>query len=138
MLRVVKGLSNCGVVRRDCLFRMCVVFVFMASGIDVGAAHDDGRYANAPLKAWFEHLSSARGLCCSYADGFAIEDPDWKVVSDAERPHVHYRVRINSVWIDVPDDAVIPEPNRLGRAMVWTVTGDFSMSIRCFMPGNMS
>ena len=127
-----------GVIRRNCLIRTCVVLVLMLTGMTAGTARDDGRYANSPLRAWFEHLSSARGLCCKYADGSAIEDPDWKMVSDPARLHVHYRVRINRVWIDVPDDSVISEPNLAGHAMVWTVTGDFGMSIRCFMPGNMS
>lgn len=59
--------------------------------------------------------------CCS--DGFASEDPDWKMVSGAARRYIHYKVRINCVWIDVPDDAVIAEPNWAGHDMVWTVTG---------------
>ena len=86
-------------------------------------ARDDGRYANSPLKSWFETLSSRRGLCCSTADGTIVEDPDWLVVSDVKNPHVHYRVRINGPWIDVPDDAVIGEANLIGKAMLWTVTG---------------
>lgn len=28
-------------------------------------ARDDGRYANSPLKSWFESLSSEFGPCCS-------------------------------------------------------------------------
>jgi hypothetical protein len=45
-------------------------------------------------------------------------------------------------WIDVPDDAVITEPNRAGRTMVWpymAVGGADSprTEIRCFMPGSM-
>lgn len=127
-----------GVMRRNFLVRACVVLVLMLGSMQVGIARDDGRYANSPLRAWFERLSSARGLCCKYADGSVIEDPDWKMVSDAAGVHIHYKVRINRVWIDVPDDAVISEPNLAGYAMVWTVTGDFGMSIRCFMPGNMS
>jgi hypothetical protein len=56
----------------------------------------------------------------------------------SKKPNVHYRVRINGPWIDVPDDTVITEPNPVGKAMLSTVTGDFRMSIRCFMLGNMS
>lgn len=41
-----------------------------------GPVSDDGRYANSPLKPWFDQLQSARGLCCSVADGFAVSDPD--------------------------------------------------------------
>ena len=120
------------------MFRVSLIAVVMASATCGSLARDDGRYAHSPLKSWFEHLSSGRGLCCSFADGFVVEDPDWTVVSDATKPHVHYRVRINGPWIDIPDDALIREPNPVGRAMLWIVTGDFGMSIRCFMPGNMS
>jgi hypothetical protein len=119
------------------MFRLCIALVGFALVAHDAHAHDDGRYALSPLKSWFEHLSSSKGLCCSYADGFVIDDPDWTVVSDATKSHVHYRVRINGPWIDVPDDALISEPNPVGKAMVWTVMSDFGMSIQCFMPGNM-
>jgi hypothetical protein len=95
-------------------------------------ARDDGRYANSPLKPWFESLKSGRGLCCSGADGVALADPDW------DSQDGHYRVRIDGEWITVPDEAVIKEPNRSGRTMVWPTRGALGMSIRCFMPGTMS
>jgi hypothetical protein len=34
----------------------------------------DGKYANSPLKQWFDSLASRRGLCCSFADGQSVED----------------------------------------------------------------
>ena len=40
-------------------------------------ARDDGRYANSPLKPWFDSLKSVNGLCCSFADGVVVDDPDW-------------------------------------------------------------
>jgi hypothetical protein len=95
-------------------------------------ARDDGRYANSPLKPWFDSLRSSRGLCCSVADGQAVSDADW----DAKDGH--YRVRLDGQWITVPDDAVITEPNRAGRTMVWPIRGSLGVSIRCFMPGSMS
>jgi hypothetical protein len=95
-------------------------------------ARDDGRYANSPLKPWFDSLRSSKGLCCSVADGFALADPDW------ESKEGHYRVRIDGEWITVPDDAVITEPNRAGRTMVWPIRGSLGTSIRCFLPGSMS
>ena len=50
------------------------------------------------------------------------------------------------VWIDVPDDSVITEPNKVGRTMVWPVYVDGYQDdgfyrgvwIRCFMPGSMT
>ena len=35
-------------------------------------ARDDGRYSGSPLKPWFDTLRSAKGLCCSVADGFVV------------------------------------------------------------------
>jgi hypothetical protein len=98
-----------------------------------GAARDpDGRYANSPLKQWFDSLRSGKGPCCSDADGSAVSDVDWESQSG------HYRVRIDGEWHDVPDDAVITEPNRVGRTMVWPIRGYQGLTIRCFMPGSMT
>jgi hypothetical protein len=95
-------------------------------------ARDDGRYANSPLKPWFDQLKSGKGPCCSDADGTAVSDVDW------ETHDGHYRVRLDNQWIDVPDDAVITEPNRAGRTMVWPIRGYMGTTIRCFMPGSMT
>ena len=95
-------------------------------------ARDDGRYSQSPLKQWFDSLKSGKGPCCSDADGFAVSDPDW------ESRNGHYLVRIDNQWIDVPDDAVITEPNRAGRTMVWPFKGSLGIAIRCFMPGSMT
>ena len=98
-----------------------------------GEARDpDGRYANSPLKQWFDSLRSGKGPCCSDADGSAVSDVDW------ESKGGHYRVRIDGEWHDVPEDAVITEPNRVGRTMVWPIRGYQGLSIRCFMPGSMT
>ena len=43
--------------------------------------------------------------------------------SDWESESGHYRVRIEGEWVDVPDEAVITEPNRVGRTMVWPIRG---------------
>lgn len=98
-----------------------------------GVARDpDGRYANSPLKQWFDSLRSGKGPCCSDADGSAVSDVDWESSSG------HYRVRVDGEWYDVPDDAVITEPNRVGRTMVWPIRGYQGLTIRCFMPGSMT
>jgi len=74
-------------------------------------------------------LRSRRGPCCSDADGTAVSDPDWGTEGN------HYRVRIGGRWYDVPDDAVIREPNRAGVTMVWPYYINGDAIIRCFMPG---
>jgi hypothetical protein len=114
----------------------------MAMMTSPGAARDlDGRYKDSPLHDWFEHLASRKGLCCSFADGYVVEDADWQTTADGK----HYRVRVplsagdtRTDWVDVPDDAVITEPNRAGRTMVWPLYGNAGVSIRCFMPGSMT
>jgi hypothetical protein len=103
-----------------------------------GVARDpDGRYANSPLKQWFDSLRSGKGPCCSDADGSAVSDADW------ETKDGKYRVRLEGQWWTVPDDAVITEPNRAGRTMVWPIVyrdgADVrKIDIRCFMPGSMT
>ncbi len=92
----------------------------------------EGRFANSPLHDWFNQLKSGKGLCCSFADGASVEDPDWTIKDG------HYRVRLDANWYDVPDDAVIGEPNRAGKTMVWPYYSDGKLIyIRCFMPGDM-
>ena len=94
------------------------------------SARDDGRYANSPLKQWFDHLASGKGLCCSFADGVSIEDIDW------DSRDGRYRVRLQGQWVVVPDAALVTEPNRFGPAVVWPYQdANGSTQIRCFLPG---
>lgn len=109
-----------------------VLLTLVVATLHASARDLDGRYANSPLKSWFESLASKRGLCCSDADGTALSDVDW------ESQHGHYRVWLDGAWHDVPEDAVITEPNRAGRTMVWPMRGSLGLSIRCFMPGPMT
>ena len=118
MKRIVFGLVLSAVVA-------CLVGTVRARDLD-------GRYANSPLKPWFDHLASGKGLCCSMADGESVADPDW------ESKDGHYRVKLENDWIDVPEEAVITEPNRAGRTMVWPIRGYLGLTIRCFMPGSMT
>jgi hypothetical protein len=129
---------------RSCWFWGIVagIFAVLALGLALSGAHArdlDGRYANSPLKPWFDKLSSGKGLCCSFADGYAITDADW------ETKDGHFRVRLPELqgsdhfeWVDVPEDAVITEPNLAGRTMVWPTYRDGKQTVRCFMPGSMT
>jgi hypothetical protein len=114
-------------LRAACLVAVSLLFV------GVALAHDDVRWANSnpELKKWFDKLSSKRGPCCSDADGFAVSDVDW------ESKDGRYRVWLEGKWYDVPDDAVITEPNRVGRTMIWPIKYPDTIHIRCFMPGAM-
>jgi hypothetical protein len=106
----------------------------LALASHLGHARDRGQYANAnpELKAWFEGLTSGKGPCCSDSDGTAVSDVDWQSRDG------HYRVRLDGDCVDVPDEAVITEPNRIGGTMVWPLRGYLGLTIRCFMPGSMT
>jgi len=102
--------------------------IFAASS--VSSRDLDGRYANSPLKQWFDQLASGKGLCCSFADGFSVQDVDWDTQDG------RYRVRLQGEWVVVPDAAVVNEPNRFGPAVVWPYLDAMGATqIRCFMPG---
>jgi hypothetical protein len=111
-----------------------LALILTAVAAHLGYARDRGQFGNVnpDLKAWFESLKSGKGPCCSDADGTAISDADW------ESGNGHYRVRVEGEWVEVPDEAVITEPNRVGRTMVWPIRGYGGLTIRCFMPGSMT
>ena len=101
------------------------------------ARDDGGRFANSPLKAWFDGLESGKGLCCSFADGLSIKDVDWSTSKSGN--NIHYTVYLEGKWIDVPPTAVVTVPNQYGPAVVWPIKEiDGTIQIRCFMPGSMS
>jgi len=116
-------------MRKLALFTVALLCISFAA-----IARDRGQYANVDpeIKAWFDKLASKRGPCCSDADGTAVSDVDW------ESTNGHYRVRLDGQWIDVPDEAVITVPNRVGRTMVWPIRYPGEVFIRCFMPGAMT
>ena len=110
-----------------------IAAVSMVLGTLAAPARDDGRYANSPLKSWFESLQSkGGGPCCADADGLSLSDVEWDTKDG------HYRVQLQGEWIDVPDDTLIKEPNRAGRTMVWPYYLNGHPVIRCFMPGAMT
>ena len=108
--------------------RICLG-IFFAIFVAPALAHDP---SHPELNNWFNRLASGRGLCCSLTDGVTVADPDW------ESREGHYRVHLYGEWIDVPDDALITEPNRAGQTMVWPMLFNGEISVRCFMPGSMT
>jgi hypothetical protein len=60
------------------LISLAVIIVWIAGlGPSSLYARDDGRFANSPLKEWFDRLASKNGLCCAFADGVSVQDVDW-------------------------------------------------------------
>ena len=98
---------------------------------------DDGRYADSPLKPWFNSLKDKTGNgCCADADGAVVKDVDWSAQGEGQHcqhtPAIsfskydvsyewHYCVRYKETWWLVPDRAVIEEPNRFGQAVIWPI-----------------
>jgi hypothetical protein len=112
--------------------RLIVATVMLWTACWPCLAHDAKR---PELDKWFDGLrSDAVGLCCTGKDYKELDDSDWDTVNS------HYRVRLNGEWYDVPENAVVKEKNRFGRALVWTAfNGRTSMTvIRCFLPGTWS
>lgn len=102
------------------------------------AAHD---MKHPELSDWYTTLRSGKGPCC---DGTSKETvhltPDqWRIVDG------HYQVYINqhmdgsgqSLWVTVPDDAIVHQSNLAGEAIVWPVWGSEPW-VRCFLPGDLS
>lgn len=113
---------------------IAVAIILLGICVSRGAlARDlDGRWANSEHKEWFKGLTSKRGPCCDGSDGFRVDDVDWEV-KDGK-----YRVRLKGKWHDVPAEALITEPNRVGKTMVWPIEYPDHIFIRCFMPGAMT
>jgi hypothetical protein len=97
-----------------------------------------GKWANDPLRPWFEALKNKTGLvCCAEADGHPLDEGEWDIKDN------HYRVFVNGDWTVVPDNALILGPNKFGKAIVWlwpqevlAWEGSASVLIRCFIPGS--
>jgi hypothetical protein len=95
--------------------------------MDIAPARDDGRYAQSPLKQWFDQLQSQKGFCCSDADG---EETEYEIRGNS------YWAPIDGVMTEVPASAVITEPNRLGRPMKWLFFENGKRAFRCFIPAS--
>jgi hypothetical protein len=113
-----------------------IIIVWAALMVSLGycarvRAHD---HARPELDKWFNELRSRMGPCCSNNDGNAVLETDWATTKDGK----HYRVLIDGEWYNVPDEAVIKEPNLDGRTMVWPYYINGKPIIRCFMPGSMT
>jgi len=106
--------------------------------ISPAEAHDA---SHPELDGWYEKLESGKGPCCDGSDSAHVEPSDWETQN---KPRSHYKVRLDGVWADVPDEAVVTGPNRDGRTLVWyydswTGHGGIPVKIiKCFMPGTMT
>jgi len=94
---------------------------------DMTGDHDK---VSAAVRQWVEGLKNGNGVsCCATADGWRPEAVEWDITTHG------YKVLIESHWVDVPDNAVIHGPNKLGHAVVWYYHVDGAPAVRCFLPG---
>ena len=139
--------------------KLLAIFVFGSSLVVPVLAHD-AQMRDSMYSDWMEHLQSHKGLCCTQNEGSTVKDVDWTVIDQAssgltceitpieaahpEVPPGRYCVRIEGTWWNVPNAAVIEEPNKYGPATVWPIWGAHQGGpkrvdgIRCFMPGALS
>ncbi len=130
---------------------ICVLLLVLSS-LPVNA-RDDGRYANSPLKPWFNGLKDKQGgSCCSNSDGVKLEDIDWDSDGTEDAFNSNYRVKVTKgwppemqsyigQWIPVPKGALLEQPNRAGVAIVWPFISSYGkgqLKIRCFIPGALT
>jgi hypothetical protein len=45
---------------------------------------------------------------------------------------------VDTEWVDVPDEALLEEPNLSGGTLVWPMYGYMGNTVRCFMPGSLT
>ena len=88
------------------------------------------------LHAWFERQHSRDGaLCCDVADGYLVDDDDWRHSQDGQ----HYEVKIRGGWRTIQSRWLrrTDEPNPTGKAIVWYrfSPDEAGLSISCFAPG---
>jgi len=116
-----------------------------------GHAHysDEWKDLSPEMRSWFRGLHAPLGApCCDDADGHHVADVDWEsqCATIAGQEQCHFRVRLAKEWVDVPDKAVIHDPNRYGQAVVWPAMNPASpdgyfrdakghILIRCFIAG---
>ena len=61
----------------------------------------------ASWTAGVEKLKSGKGPCCDGSNSAHVEPSDWETLN---KPRSHYKIRLDGVWADVPDEAVVTEP----------------------------
>jgi hypothetical protein len=108
-----------------------VIVLLLILRLSTVHAHDHNR---SDLDGWYSQLRSGLGPCCGgpQIDATTVDDIDWKIIGE------RYAVRLEGEWQDVPPLAVVKEPNRAGRALVWTYRDNGDLRVRCFMPGSLT
>ena len=121
-----------------------VAMALVLLAVSFAEAHDNRR---PDLIPWFNKLQSGKGPCCDGKEAMHLTLDKWKTrdghyVVEVPRTAMDFdRARegqyFESMWVVVPDDAVITEPNLDGATMVWPMYAP-AVSIRCFIAGTLT
>ena len=107
-----------------------LIIVALLITTSLAYSKDDGRYADSPLRNWFDSLQSKKGMCCSFVDGRTVADPDWGTDEHG------YWVIVDGEKLAISPDALLTVPNKFGQAVVWPYKdAEGNLQIRCFLPG---
>lgn len=114
----------------------CVVLLLAAIWATAALSHThDWAQLTPQQRQWFQQQRQpgTKAICCSEPD----IGHDAETVEDDIRDG-HYWVRsptTNGEWVPVPDDKVLTDPNKFGRAVVWWRWLDGRPVVFCFSPG---
>jgi hypothetical protein len=103
----------------------------------------DGHDHNRPdLKTWFQSLKSVSGVACCDDGEAEHAEAAWDMARSGYKVFLRNPRKANESgkWFDVPDHAIVKQPNLNGFAMVWwypfyDVDGTMTPQVRCFIPG---
>ncbi|MFB6449240.1 hypothetical protein [Bradyrhizobium tunisiense] len=106
---------------------MVALMAFLYS-VRITIAHDQNK---PELNDWYRSLQSGKGPCCGgpSEDATHLDELQWRTKGEG------YEVFVENKWIDVPASAIVPVPNKDGRALVWLYHSMGEPIVRCFMPG---
>jgi hypothetical protein len=124
---------------------LLVMFLLMAPFAAIATWRPEYAQLSDQERQWFrtQRVPGKGYTCCSEADGAQAQE---------DISGEHYRVRFtarrhpsidmtqfveeDSGWMDVPDEAVIREPNKHGSPVVWYYwKAGATLTIRCYAPG---
>lgn len=112
------------------MMRIILATLIICAAISAAWAH---RHDRPELQGWLAGLHDSNGIsCCDSSEATRLDDPEWK------NDNGHYFIFLEGEWIEVPDKAVINEPNKYGEALVWPWHENGHPKVRCFIPGSQS
>lgn len=117
------------------LIAAAAVLVALLWGIAALAHTHDWAQLTPQQRQWFREQTqpNTKQLCCSEPD----VGSDAEIVEEDIREGKYWirSPKTHGVWVKVPDHAVLTEPNKFGRPVVWWRWQDGNPVAFCFAPG---